>query len=51
MIMANVKIFFLCLVYIFLSRYLMGNIIGFVSTTILSAMIVAGAILFFTGSQ
>jgi hypothetical protein len=48
--MDNVKIFFLCLVYIFLSRYLMGNIIGPVSTTILSAVIVAGAMLLFSNS-
>lgn len=47
--MDNVIIFFLCLAYIFISRSLIGRIIGPVSTTILSSMVVAGAILFFSG--
>ena len=46
--MDNVKILFLCLAYIFLSRQLIGNIIGSVSTTILSFMIVAGVMLLFS---
>ena len=51
MTMDNVKIFFLCIAYIFISRNLMGRIIGPVSTTILSSMVVAVAILFFSGSH
>jgi hypothetical protein len=49
--MDKVKIFFLCLAYIFLSRLLVGNIIGPVSVTILSTVIVVGVILFFSGSH
>lgn len=49
--MDNVKVFFLCLTYIFISRSIIGKIIGPVSTTILSSMIVAGVILFFSGSH
>lgn len=47
--MDNVTVFFLCLVYIFISRSLIGRIIGPISTTILSSMVVAGVILFFSG--
>ena len=45
--MNNVTVFFLCLAYIFISRSLMGSIIGPVSTTVLSSMVVAGVMLLF----